>query len=285
LDRSLEGYQGSWELGLSTLTRRLGQLDVLDPPGLGGFSGPIALVTEIDAIHRDAQAISASVASRVGFLRTGWQVLDAVARVTRGVRYLRRYVGVRVVSEANVNGGRPTTRTIDPAFVPTWTVASSAAPPEPTRALLREALTQLNGWFASPTAFMEQVREPVNARLVTVGLLSRQGGAISWRQGDESSVDEAQFLIDTRGLSQYVARWNGDRATRFNLGDIESLDRAGGLLGALIGDLKSEALRIAGAARNFNPMDMSDPFHGLIDVSWVRSLSEGEMVDSFSRLA
>ena len=32
LDRSLEGYQGSWELGLSTLTRRLGQLDVLDPP-------------------------------------------------------------------------------------------------------------------------------------------------------------------------------------------------------------------------------------------------------------
>lgn len=274
LDRSLEGYQGSWELGLSTLTRRLGQLDVLDPPGLGGFSGPIALVTEIDAIHRDAQAISASVASRVGFLRTGWQVLDAVARVTRGVRYLRRYVGVRVVSEANVNGGRPTTRTIDPAFVPTWTVASSAAPPEPTRALLREALTQLNGWFASPTAFMEQVREPVNARLVTVGLLSRQGGAISWRQGDESSVDEAQFLIDPRGLSQYVARWNGDRATRFNLGDIESLDRAGGLLGALIGDLKSEALRIAGAARNFNPMDMSDPFHGLIDVSWVPSLRD-----------
>lgn len=276
LDRSLEGYQGSWELGLSTLTRRLGQLDVIDPPGLGGFSGPIALVAEIDAIYRDAQAISASVASRVGFLRAGWQVLDAVARVTRGVRYLRRYVGVRVVSETrlDVNAGQTTTRTIDPAFVPSWTVASRVAPPEPSRALLREALTQLNGWFASPTAFMEQVRAPVNTRLVTVGLLSQQGGAISWRQGDESSVAETQFLLDPRGVSQYVARWNGDPATRFNLENPESLDRAGGLLGTLIGDLKSEALRIAGAARNFNPMDTSDPFHGLIDVNWVLSLRE-----------
>jgi hypothetical protein len=115
--------------------------------------------------------------------------------------------------------------------------------------------------------------------------LTRQGSAISWRQGDESSVEETQFLLDTRGLSEYVARWNGDPATRFNLGNIESLDRAGGLLGALIGDLKFEALRIAGAARNFNPLDTSDPFHELIDVSWVRSLSEGEMIDSFSRLA
>jgi len=189
------------------------------------------------------------------------------------VRYLRRYVGVRVVSEANVNGGRPTTRTIDPAFVPSWTTASRASPPEPTRELLRQALTQLNSWFASPMVFMEQVREPVNTRLVTVGLLSRQGGALAWRQGDDSSVEETQFLLDTRGLSQYVARWNEAPATRFNLGDIESLDRAGGLLGTLIGDLKSEALRIAGAARNFNPMDTSDPFHGLIDVSWVRALS------------
>jgi hypothetical protein len=84
-------------------------------------------------------------------------------------------------------------------------------------------------------------------------------------------VAEPQFLLDTRGLSEYVARWNGDPATRFNLENPESLDRAGGLLGALIGDLKSEALRIAAAVRNFNPMDTSDPFHGLIDVSWVLS--------------
>jgi hypothetical protein len=87
-------------------------------------------------------------------------------------------------------------------------------------------------------------------------------------------VEETQFLLDTRGLSEYVARWNGDPATRFDLENPESLDRAGGLLGALIGDLKSEALRIAGAARNFNPMDTSDPFQRLIDVSLVPSLSD-----------
>jgi hypothetical protein len=166
LDRSLEGYQGSWELGLSTLTRKLGQLDVIDPPGLGGFSGPHR------ARHRDRRDLP----RRAGDLCKRRVARGLSARGLAGARRRRpgharcavppRYVGVRVVN------GVP----IDPAFVPTWTVASRAAPPQPTRALLREALTQLNGWFASPTAFMEQVREPVNARLVTVGLLSRQGG-------------------------------------------------------------------------------------------------------------
>ncbi|MEZ4390387.1 MAG: hypothetical protein R3A48_04765 [Polyangiales bacterium] len=263
LDRSLEGYQGSWELGLSTLQQKLAQLDGIDPPGHGDLSRAIPRVAELDAIHRDAQRVAPSVGARVGFLRAGWEVLDLVARVSRSVRYLRRYVGTRTISP---------TRTIEPAFISTWTTAAPSAPPEPTRDMLRQALTQLNGWFASASVFLQQVRDPVNDRLVAVGVLTREGGGLAWRQGDESSVDDAQFLLDRRGLSQYVDRWNSDPATRFNLDDPESLDRAGGLLGVLIGDLKGEALRIAAAARNFDPMDATDPYHLLLDPVWFRDM-------------